>query len=494
MSQTQKAIVIGGGLGGMASALRLRAKGYAVTLLERGDSLGGRARVFKQDGHSFDAGPSVITAPYLIHELFELFQKNPRDYIDIVPLEHWYRYNFSDQTHFDYVANQEALLENIRDIEPKDVDGYLRLLAFSEAVFAKGFEELGDKPFSTIRGMLKHLPELMRIGFYKSVYKVVSDNLKSDKLRRVFTTQPLLVGGDPQKTTSIYLLILYLEHKFGCHFSMGGTHAMVNGLERLMREVGIEIQFNATVTAIKTQKKKVCSVEVNDNETLHCDIAVYNGDPAFAHHHLLKKSDRKHWPDIRLNRLKYSMGLCVLYFGTEQQYPDLPLHTISYGDAYKPLLNDVFHRHRYNDDLSLYLYRPTAMDASLAPEGADTFYALAPVPNLKSGMNWEQEAQPVRDRIVDLLESRLMPGLSSAITTEKMITPDYFQQDLLSKHGAGFSIQPIFTQSAYFRFHNQSQDVDGLYFVGAGTHPGAGIPGVLSSAKLIDRIIPGVAA
>lgn len=494
MTQKNKAIVIGAGLGGIASALRLRAKGYDVSLLERGDSLGGRARAFKQDGHTFDAGPSVITAPYLIHELFELFGKDPREYIDIVSLEHWYRYTFPDKTHFDYVQNQEQLLENIRQIEPGDVDGYLKLLKFSESVFGKGFEELGDKPFTTLRALMKHLPELMRIGFYKSVHRVVSENIKSDKLRQVFTTQPLLVGGDPYKTTSIYLLILFLEHKYGCHFSMGGTHAMVNGLERLMIEVGIDIQFNSTVTAIKTQHKKVVSVEVNDKENIKCDLAVYNGDPAYAYHHLIKKSDRKRWPNIRLNTLKYSMGLCVLYFGTDKQYPDVPLHTISYGDTYKPLLKDVFHRHKYNSDLSLYLYRPTAMDKSLAPEGCDSFYALAPVPNLQSGMDWDIEVDKVRNRIVNLLEERTLPGLSDSISTEKVITPNYFQHELLSKHGAGFSIQPIFTQSAYFRFHNKSQDVDGLYFVGAGTHPGAGIPGVLSSAKLIDHMIPGAAA
>lgn len=494
MQYSKKVCVIGGGLGGIASALRMRAKGYDVCLIERGNSLGGRARVFKQSGYSFDAGPTVITAPYLIQELFELFNKDPRDYINIVPLEHWYRYQFSDGSQFDYVRNQEQLLANIRAIEAKDVDGYLKLLKFSKDMFGKGFAELGDKPFPSIASMLKHLPDLLRLRFHKSVYQVVAEHLQSDKLRRVFTTQPLLVGGDPYKTTSIYLLILYLEHEYGCHFSMGGTTAMVAGLERLMREVGIEIRFDTTATAICANQRKITHVEIDNGAAIACDIAVYNGDPAYAYHHLIQKKQRRHWPNIRLQHLRYSMGLCVYYFGTDKQYTDIPLHTITYGNAYQSLLKDVFHKQRYNDDLSLYLYRPTAMDPSLAPAQGDAFYALAPVPNLQSGIDWQQQQPIVQERIIELLEKRLLPSLSQHIVTDHMITPQYFQDALLSQHGAGFSIQPLFTQSAYFRFHNKAQDIDGLYFVGAGTHPGAGIPGVLSSAKLLDNITPEVAA
>lgn len=482
-----KAIVVGSGFGGMAAALRLKAKGYHVTLIERGTQLGGRARVFKQDGFQFDAGPTVITAPYLIDELFTPFGKRSQDYLTLKKLDHWYRYLFQDGRQFDYVGNPQQLYANIASFRQGDVEGFKRLQALSKRLFDKGFTELGDKPFANFQSIMRHTPALMKLKFYNSVYRTVSAHIKDEHLRRVFTTQPLLVGGDPFKTTSIYLLILHLEQAYGCHFSMGGTHSIVKALERLMQEQGVEIIKQCTVTHIDSDAAKVKGVVTDTHGRLKADLVVYNGDPAYAYHHLIDK--QKHQSLINLKRLKYSMSMCLFYFGTKRKYNHVQLHTILYGNAYKKLLSDIFHKHQLNMDLSLYLYRPTAHDQSLAPEGCDSFYALAPVPNLLSNTDWQQEQAKVRARIIELLEPT-MPNLANEIVTEKMLTPNYFADDLLSMHGAGFSIQPIFTQSAYFRFHNQSKKVKGLYFVGAGTHPGAGVPGVLSSAKLIDGLIP----
>ncbi len=485
-----KAVVVGSGFGGIASALRLKAKGYDVTLIERGDQLGGRARVFKQDGYQFDAGPTVITAPYLLHELFELFGKDPHQYIKLKRLDHWYQYRFADGRRFDYVADESQLFKNIAQFNPKDVEGFKKLLSLAERIFAKGFTELSDKPFFTMGSIFKHAPALMKLGFYNSVYKTVAHHMKDPSLRQVFTTQPLLVGGDPFKTTSIYLLILHLERLHGCHFSYGGTHGLISALETLMNEVGITIIKECTATKFIANGRKIQGVETDSHGTLSADLVVYNGDPAYAHHHLMDKSMRKDWPNVRLKTLKYSMSMCLYYFGTDKKYEDIPLHTIIYGDTYKPLLNDIFHKQKLNLDLSLYLYRPTAIDSTLAPPHGDSFYVLAPVPNLLSGTDWSQEQAKVKERILDILDKRAMPGIRDHIATEKMLNPHYFQQDLLSQHGSAFSIQPIFSQSAYFRFHNRAKHLKGLYFAGAGTHPGAGVPGVLSSAKLIDNIIP----
>ena len=497
MLKAKKIGVIGGGFGGIAAALRMRAKGYEVILLERGDQLGGRARVFKQEGHVFDAGPTVITAPHLLNELFELFGKQAEDYFQLKSLDFWYRYYFSDNTFFDYVAKEQQLLKNIQALSPEDVEGFKKLIVHAEKIFQKGFVELGDSPFLTISSMLVHAIDLIKIQFHCSLYKAVCKYIKNDKLRKVFTTQTLLVGGHPFKTSSIYLIILALERAYGCHFCMGGTNSLVAAFEQLMNEVGIQIYLNSTVTALYAESKQVTSVEINNQDTLSCDYVIYNGDPAYAYSHLIKNKTpvKIGWlRRKRLNSLKFSPGLCVFYFGTSRVYPEVPLHSILYGDSYKELLDDIFNHFKFNSDLSLYLYRPTAIDKSLAPAGRDSFYVLAPVPNLQANIDWKRFEDEFKQHLVSILEARLLPGLSTCITTEKLVTPEYFSQELLSMHGAGFSIQPIMTQSAYFRFHNQSRYLHNLYFVGAGTHPGAGVPGVLLSAKLVGKLVPDAVA
>ncbi|MGA1711426.1 MAG: phytoene desaturase family protein [bacterium] len=493
MTGSPTALVIGSGFGGLAAALRLKAKGYEVTIVERQPDLGGRARVFRRNGFVYDAGPTVVTAPFLLDELFKLFNRNPEDYLKIVPVEPWYRFRFNDGETFDYGGTVEGTLDEIERLSPEDRDGYLNLVQESRRIFEKGFSELAHIPFHRWSTMLRQVPALLKLRSYRSVYQMVSAHLKDERLRQAFSIQPLLVGGNPFTTTSIYSLIHYLERKWGVHFAMGGTGAIVAGLEKLLREEGVQIKTNATVTKIITQQRRVTGVELgNSGEVLSADLVVCNADPPFVYEHLLDFPQRKRWSNWRLRQLRYSMGLFVLYFGTTRQYPGVAHHTITMGPRYKELLSDIFHKKHLAEDMSLYLHRPTATDPTMAPAGCDTFYVLSPVPNNLSGINWEEVGPRYRDAVVKELERTLLPGLSECITEDFFVTPDYFEQELLTRHGTGFSIQPLFTQSANFRFHNKSEEVDGLYFVGAGTHPGAGMPGVLSSAKVLDQLIPSV--
>jgi phytoene desaturase len=493
MTSIPTALVIGSGFGGLAAALRLKAKGYEVTIIERQADLGGRARVFRRNGFVYDAGPTVVTAPFLLDELFELFDRRTTDYLKIVPVEPWYRFRFNDGETFDYGGSVEATLDEIGRFSPEDRNGYLNLVQESRRIFNKGFSELAHVPFHQWSTMLYQVPALLKLRSYRSVYQMVSAHLKDERLRQAFSIQPLLVGGNPFTTTSIYSLIHYLERKWGVHFAMGGTGAIVTGLERLLQEEGVKIRTNATVTKIKTYKRRVTGVELaNSGEVLSADLVVCNADPPFVYQHLLDFPKRKRWTNWRLRQLRYSMGLFVLYFGTTRQYPEVAHHTITMGPRYKELLDDIFHKKHLAGDMSLYLHRPTATDPTMAPAGCDTFYVLSPVPNNLSGISWDEVGPRYRDAVVKELERTLLPGLSECITEDFYVTPDYFEQELLTRHGTGFSIQPLFTQSANFRFHNKSEEVDRLYFVGAGTHPGAGMPGVLSSAKVLDQLIPRV--
>ncbi|HRK30098.1 MAG TPA: phytoene desaturase family protein [Tepidisphaeraceae bacterium] len=506
-----KAIVIGAGFGGIAAALRLRAKGYEVTLIDKQDKLGGRAYVWKRNGFTFDAGPTVITAPFLFDELFELFGKNREDYVKFVPLYPWYRVQFADKTFFDYGGTLEQTLENIRKFEPRDCDGYLKFLEHSQRIFDIGFVKLGDAKFDTFMSMIRCAPDLLKLGNWRSVYQMASKYIKSEKLRRVFSFQPLLVGGNPFNTTSIYSLIHFLEREWGVHFAMGGTGAIVDALERLMREEGIEIRLGEEVTRIRstgfqpvlTPNHKnglkthatVAGVTLPNGELLEAEVIAANAEPPWVYANLVDKKLRRGVAARRIDStvkpLKYSMGLFVLYFGTTKKYPDIKHHTIILGEKYKGLLTDMFDSKCLEwKDLSIYLHRPTATDESMAPPGCDCWYVLVPVPNLQGGQDWQEIGPKYRDAVIDYLERTALPGLRECITEDFYVTPEHFRDNLNSMHGAGFSIQPTFDQSAWFRFHNKAPGIEGLYFVGAGTHPGAGMPGVLCSAKVLDRYLP----
>jgi len=499
----QKAIVIGAGLGGIAAALRLRKKGYAVTLIDKQDKLGGRAYVHERNGYTFDAGPTVVTAHFLFDELFALFGKKREDYINFVPVYPWYRIQFADGSKFDYGGTLEQTLAEIRRISPEDEAGYLKLLEHTKRIFDVGFTQLGDVPFDSLLSMLKVAPAMISLGTWRTVWQMACKYIKSDKLRRVFSFQPLLVGGNPYNTTAIYSLIQYLERQWGVHFAMGGTGAIIAGLEKLMREEGIEIRLGEEVSEIVLEEDRTLpgviwwanGVRLSTGESLQttktAGPVVCNADAPSVYRYLIKPNARPHWPDKKIDNLKYSMGLFVLYFGTTKQYPDIAHHTIILGEKYKQLLHEMFDLHQLEPkDFSIYLHRPTATDPSMAPAGCDCFYALVPVPNLQANLDWKKIGNDYRNRIVQYLQVTTLPGLVECITEDFYVTPEHFRDNLNTLHGTGFSIQPTFTQSAYFRFHNKSEDIEGLYFVGAGTHPGAGMPGVLCSAKVLDRIVP----
>ena len=485
----KKIIVIGSGFGGLAASLRLKAKGYDVTLVEKHPDLGGRARVFKKGSFIYDGGPTVITAPYLFEELFSLFNKNIEDYVKIVPLDLWYRFVFSNGDTFDYTGNNELMEKEIKKFSKDDFQGFNRLVNFTEKIFNKGFIDLSDKPFNNLIFMAKQIPALLSLKSYKSVYKLVSSFISNEKLRRVFSMHPLLVGGNPFTTTSIYTLILFLEKKWGIHYSMGGTGNLVKALEKLMVEENIHIIKSAEVTEIISDNNVVKGVKINNSKKINCDYIVCNSDPPNVYKNLIKsKNDYNFLFRQKMNRMDYSMGLFVYYFGSKKQYKDVAHHTIFFGNSYEKHLEKIFEKKTLSEDISYYLHRPSATDSSMAPDGQDAFYVLVPVPNNLSNINWSNEGEKFKNLILEKMDSSVLPGIKNNVTSDFYLTPDYFEKDLATLHGSGFSIQPKFSQSAYFRFHNQSEIFKNLYFVGAGTHPGAGMPGVLSSAKVLDKL------
>jgi phytoene desaturase len=485
--------VVGAGFGGIAAALRLRAKGWRVTLIERAPMLGGRAQVFEKDGFRHDAGPTVITAPFLFDELFALFGKDRRDFVTFVPLAPWYRFRFYDGATFDYGGTVDDTLNEIRRIEPKDADGYLAMLKQSQIMFEKAFTELADQPFHQLPTMLRQGVALIKLRANRTVWQLVSTYLTNANLRQAFSIQPLLLGGDPFGTTSIYSLIHYLERQWGVHFAMGGTGAVVAALGKLMREEGVTIRLGETVSKILIESGVAKGVALESGEAIAADIVISNADPMYLYREMIPPQARPVSTRAKMQS-RLSMGLFVLYFGTRRKYPDVAHHTIWMGPRYRELLKDIFRRRILPDDFSLYLHRPTATDPSFAPDGCDSFYVLCPVPNLLAQIDWTIEGPRLQSRIVDALDKTILPGLKQCITADFFMTPRDFETRYLSYAGAGFSIAPYFTQSAWFRFHNRAEGLRNLYLTGAGTHPGAGIPGVLCSAKVIDRLVPAASA
>ncbi|PXW66724.1 phytoene desaturase [Methylobacterium sp. B4] len=483
------AVVIGSGFGGLAAAVRLGARGYRVTVLERLDQPGGRARVHRQDGFTFDAGPTIVTAPFLFEELWRLCGREMAQDIALVPMLPFYRIRFEDGQSFAYSGDRAAMRAEVARFSPEDVPGYERFMAHSEAVCRVGFEELGHVPFGSLGAMLRIAPDLLRLSGHRSVYDVVARFIRDERLRTIFSFHPLLIGGNPFRASGIYCLIAHLERRWGVHFAMGGTGRLVEGLAGLICGQGGTVRCGADVARIRVEGGTATGVTLSSGETIPADIVVSNADSAFTYGTLLGGTTRR-WSARRLKRAASSMGLFVWYFGTRRKYPEVDHHTILMGPRYRGLLRDIFERKALAEDFSLYLHRPTATDPLLAPPGHDAFYVLAPVPNLAGGQDWAQLAEPFRAKIARALEASVMPGLSEALVTSRVTTPQDFADDFLSFRGSGFGLEPVLTQSAWFRPHNRSEDVANLYLVGAGTHPGAGLPGVLSSARVLDSVVP----
>ncbi|NCV25910.1 MAG: phytoene desaturase, partial [Betaproteobacteria bacterium] len=452
------------------------------------------AFVFRQDGFTFDAGPTIVTAPFLLEELWALCGRSMAEDVELVPMHPYYRIRFADGSHFDYSGDPQAMREEVARFCPADVPGYERFMEKAEACYRLGFEELGSVAFESLWDLLAAIPNMVRMRAWRSIYAMVCEHLSDPKLRMVMSFHPLLIGGNPLSVTSAYSLIASLERRYGVHFAMGGTGALIRGLVGLLESLSVPVLCGHEVKQIIVEQSRARGVELVDGRVIKADLVVSNADTAATYKHLIAAQHRTHWTDRRIDGGRYSMSLFVWYFGTKRRYEDVPHHMLILGPRYEGLLRDIFHKHHLAQDFSLYLHRPTATDRRLAPPGCDSFYALSPVPHLDSGTDWDKHAETYRCAIESVLEQSVLPGLGQEVVSSKIVTPLYFQRELNSLKGAAFGLEPVLLQSAWFRPHNRSEDVNDLYFVGAGTHPGAGIPGVLSSAKALDSIMPQASA
>ena len=481
--QTKTAAVIGAGFGGIALAIRLQAAGIQTTLFEARDKPGGRAYVYEDQGFTFDAGPTVITDPSALEELFALGGKRMADYVELLPVSPFYRLCWEDGTHFDYANDQEAMDRQIHARNPADVAGYQQFLAYSKAVFEEGYIKLGTVPFLNFRSMVQAGPALAKLQAWRSVYSMVSKFIADEKLRQVFSFHSLLVGGNPFATSSIYALIHALERKWGVWFPRGGTGALVRGMLRYFEDMGGIVRLNAPVDQIVLSDGRASAVMVH-GESLPFDQVASNADVVHTYAKLLGHAPRGMAEAKRLQSKRFSMSLFVVHFGLSRLQPQLQHHTVCFGPRYRELIDEIFNGSTLSDDFSLYLHAPCATDPSLAPPGCASHYVLAPVPHLgQADIDWQQEGPLLRDRILAYLEQRYIPNLQRDLVTCRIFTPADFKTELSAHLGSAFSLEPLLTQSAWFRSHNRDDVIPNLYIVGAGTHPGAGVPGVVGSAK-----------
>jgi phytoene desaturase len=486
----RKAAVIGSGFGGLALAVRLQSAGIDTTLIEKRDKPGGRAYVWHDQGFTFDAGPTVITDPSCLEELFALSGRRLADYVELLPVSPFYRLIWPDGAVFDYSNDEPSLFAQIAAKSPKDVEGYKRFLAYSDNVFREGYVKLGHEAFLDFKSMIKAAPQLMRYEAYRSVYAMVSRYISDPQLREAFSFHTLLVGGNPFKTSSIYALIHALEKKWGVWFPRGGTHALVTGLMKLFTDLGGQVRIGTGVRTIKTDGGRVTGVTTDDGWSAAFDAVASNGDIVHTYRDLLGGHPRGPAMAAKLQRRRYSPSLFVTYFGLKRAHPQVKHHTILFGPRYRELLDDIYSNGVVAEDFSLYLHHPTATDPALAPPGCSAFYVLSPVPHLgKAPLDWETLAPRYADRILAHLEQRLIPGLRDDLVTLRTFTPQDFSTELNAHLGSAFSLEPLLWQSAYFRMHNRDDVLTNLYFVGAGTHPGAGVPGVVGSAKATAKLM-----
>ncbi|MBW6390053.1 phytoene desaturase [Billgrantia antri] len=485
MTDSPRAVVIGAGFGGLALAIRLQTGGYRTTLLEKRDKPGGRAYVYEDKGFTFDAGPTVITDPSALEELFALSGRRMADYVELLPVTPFYRLCWEDGPAFDYLNDQAELERQIAQRNPADVEGYRRFLAYSQAVFEEGYRKLGAVPFLSFRDMARAGPQLARLQAWRSVYAMVSRFVRDEHLRQTLSFHSLLVGGNPFATSSIYTLIHALEREWGVWFPRGGTGALVQGMVTLFEELGGKLELNASVDRIEVEQERVTAVHLADGRRFETDALASNADVMHTYGHLLRGHPRGVGEARRLAGKRFSMSLFVIYFGLDMPPPPgLAHHTVCFGPRYRELIDEIFHAKTLADDFSLYLHAPCVTDPSLAPPGGSAHYVLAPVPHLGNApIDWAREGPRYRDRILDYLEQHHIPGLREHLVTCRHFTPEDFRDELNAHLGSAFSLEPILTQSAWFRPHNRDDRIENLYLVGAGTHPGAGVPGVIGSAK-----------
>lgn len=488
-----RAAIIGSGFGGIAAAIRLQAAGVSTVLLEAHDQPGGRARVFRDKGFVFDAGPTVVTAPECLEELFALVGRQLAEEVELLPVAPFYKLVWDDGDSFDYVGDSEAMIEQIRQRDPKDVPGYLQFVDYSKKVFDAGYDGLASKPFLNFSDMVRVAPQLAKLRADRSVYRTVAKYVKNDHVRQALSFHSLLVGGNPYETSSIYTLIHYLERRWGVFFPRGGTGALVQGLLRLYEALGGELRLSQPVEQVRVEQRGQRTVHLVDTPAAKAevfDLVVSNADIHHTYKHLYKSDVRAQKTAKRLEKMDWSMSLFVLYFGTDVDYKDkLAHHTVLFGPRYKELLQEIFHGTELPDDFSLYLHAPTHTDPSMAPAGCGSFYVLSPVPHLGlAQVDWKAEAPQYAEKLLAYLEQHL-PDLRQHVVTKQWLTPEDFRDQLGAFQGSAFSVAPTLTQSAWFRPHNKDAHIPGLYVVGAGTHPGAGVPGVVNSAKATCSVI-----
>lgn len=491
MPNPQTAAIIGAGFGGLALAIRLQSAGVNTILFEKRDKPGGRAYVFEDDGFVFDAGPTVITDPAALRALWTLSGRAMEDYVTLVPVDPFYQLCWEDGYRFDYVNDQEALDRQIGEKSPDDVAGYRRFLAYSEDLYREGYEKLGAVPFLRFWDMVRVAPQLIRLESHRSVYSKVAGFIKDDQLRQAFSFHSLLVGGNPFDTSSIYGLIHALERKGGVWFAKGGTGALVRAMVRLFEDLGGTVRLNMPVDEIMIEGGRARAVRAG-GENVPVDMVASNADVVHTYETLLRDDPGSRKRAGALRKKRFSMSLFVIYFGLKGKRPDLKHHMVLFGPRYRELIDEIFNADHLADDFSLYLHCPSVTDDSLAPDGHGAYYVLSPVPHLGTAdIDWAVEGPKYRDRILTYLDEHYIPGLKDDLVTCRIFTPFDFRDELNAHLGSAFSVEPLLTQSAWFRPHNRDSVIDNLYIVGAGTHPGAGIPGVVGSAEATAGLMLG---
>ncbi len=492
------ACVIGAGLGGLAAAMRLGAKGYRVTVFDRLDSPGGRGTAIHKEGHRFDLGPTIVTVPYVFEELWKACGRDFNADVDLKPLSPFYEIRWPDGSSFTASQSTEAMRAEVAKLNPGDVKGFEKFLKDSERRYEFGFEDLGRRPMHKLWDLIKVLPTFGMLRADRSVYAHAATRFKDERLRMAFSFHPLFIGGDPFHVTSMYILVSHLEKEFGVHYAMGGVAAIAKAMEGVIRDQGGMIHYNTDVDKVLTEGGRTSGVLLDSGDTVPSDIVISNADAGHTYDTLLRDHPRRRWTTRRLNRTRWSMSLFVWYFGTKgtrDKWADVGHHTILNGPRYRGLVQDIFMKGKLSDDMSLYVHRPSVTDPTCAPEGDDTFYALSPVPHLgfDGAADWSEITEDYRQKVQAVLEDQLLPGLADHLGPSEIFTPDTFRDRYKSPHGAGFSIEPRILQSAWFRPHNVSEEIPGLYLVGAGTHPGAGLPGVVSTAEVLGKLVPDAA-
>ena len=486
------AVVIGAGLGGLSAAMRLGSKGYSVTVIDRLDRVGGRGSSVTKNGFRFDLGPTILTVPQVFEKLWKDCGKDFAGDVELVPLDPFYEIRWQDGSRFQVRSSEEEMLAEVTRNFPKDLKGYCKFLEDCEKRYVFGFEGLGRRPMNKIWDLLKEIPGFIRLRADRSVYSHVSTRVKDPKFRMALSFHPLFIGGDPRNVTSMYILVSHLEKAFGVHYVKGGVQALADAMANVVKEQGGQVLLNSNVENITLNKQKADGVMLENGLKLNADIVVSNSDPGWTYNKLLP-NQKKRWTEKKLKKSRWSMGLFVWYFGTKntrEKWQDVGHHTIMNGPRYRGLLADIFDRQFLADDMSIYLHRPSVTDPSVAPKGDDCFYALSPVPNLKTSnpIDWSKELEGYKNKMQMVLEETI-PGFSDAITAEHILTPKDFEERYLSPYGCGFSLEPRIFQSAWFRPHNVSEDIENLYLVGAGTHPGAGIPSVVTSSEVLSQLV-----